>query len=249
MTQDRDITPQGASDGADTAADSIWSRAYGVALTPRRTFARIADRPTWLGMLAGVTLVMTISTWAFFRTEIGRQAYIDQQVVTRESFGIEVTDEAYERLQRNVSANLRWRLLGLGVGLSFASIALAALLHVLFARFGRQASFHQVLAIVAHANVIMAVRQIVVTPLYYARESISSSVSLATLLPLFAAGSFPARLLGAIDVFFLWWLATLAAGLGVLYRQPAGGIRAVLLGIYAIFAAGIAAVVMTLSIA
>ena len=54
--------------------------------------------------------------------------------------------------------------------------------------------------------------------------------------------SFIGRLMGAIDIFLIWWIVVLAIGLGVLYRRRTQPIAASLLVVYGIIALCIAAV-------
>jgi hypothetical protein len=53
--------------------------------------------------------------------------------------------------------------------------------------------------------------------------------------------SLPSKMLGAIDFFWLWWLVSVAIGLGVLYKRPTKGIATALIGIYVVLAVTIAA--------
>jgi hypothetical protein len=54
--------------------------------------------------------------------------------------------------------------------------------------------------------------------------------------------SFLASLLGAIDVFLIWWIVVLAMGLAVLYRRRTQPIAISLLAVYAVIAIVIAVV-------
>jgi hypothetical protein len=120
-----------------------------------------------------------------------------------------------------------------GPGLTFA---LAGLL--LAALGGRRSgvTFRQVLAVVAHAGVILATRQVIAAPLGYARETMASATALGIWFPMLDEASPLARFLGALDVFVLWWLVVLAIGVGVLYGRQARTISATLIGIYAALA-------------
>jgi hypothetical protein len=86
------------------------------------------------------------------------------------------------------------------------------------------------------------VRTLFATPLNYARESLSNPTNLAAALPFFEDNTFGARLLGAIDLFFIWWVINLAIGLGVLYKRRTAPIATTMLVVYAVIALTIAAV-------
>ena len=85
-------------------------------------------------------------------------------------------------------------------------------------------------------------QQLFALPLDYVRETLSSPTNLAVFLPFLDENSFPARLLGSIDLFVIWWSISLAIGLGVLYRKRTGPIATTLLVIYVTIGLVIAAV-------
>ena len=61
----------------------------------------------------------------------------------------------------------------------------------------------------------------------------------------FAQGLVPvlvARLLGSIDLIYIWWMLSLAIGLGVLYRKRTGPIATTMLVIYVVIGLVIAAI-------
>ena len=92
----------------------------------------------------------------------------------------------------------------------FAALGLIALARIDKAVLG----FKAAMAIAVHATVVLAVQQIVATPLHYVRESLTSPSNLAGLMPMLEEGTWPARWFGSIDVFGLWWVWLLAVGLG-----------------------------------
>ena len=59
----------------------------------------------------------------------------------------------------------------------------------------------QVFAVVVHSGVVISVAQVFGLPLAYARETMSGATNLAVFLPFLDENSFPARFLGAIDLF------------------------------------------------
>ena len=73
---------------ADAApGKSLLARVVGVFVSPRATYADVAARPRWFGVLAlGIALVAG-STFAFLSTEVGQQAVLEQQAQVLESFG------------------------------------------------------------------------------------------------------------------------------------------------------------------
>ncbi len=107
---------------------------------------------------------------------------------------------------------------------------------------GGDATFKQTFAIVAHSGVILAVLSLFTTPLAYVRESLSSATNLAVFLPFLDEASFLARLLGSIDLIYIWWMVSLSIGLGVLNKKRTGPIAISLLLFYIAIGVIIAAI-------
>jgi hypothetical protein len=107
---------------------------------------------------------------------------------------------------------------------------------------GGDATFKQVFAVVCHSGVVLAALSVFTTPLAYVRESLSSATNLGVFLPFLDESSFLARMLGSIDLIFIWWMLSLAIGLGVLYRKRTGPIATTMFAHYAAIAVIIAAI-------
>ena len=215
---------------------SLPARIIGVLLRPRTAFARVVAAPRWLGVMITTTLAVALSGAVLMQTAVGRQALVDQWERTAIAFGQEVDDAGYARFQNlsrygAVYAATSALVTGPGVTFALSGLLLAAL-------GGRRSgvSFRQVLAVVAHAAVIPALRQVVGAPLSYLRETTASPTALGVWFPMLDEASPVARFLGALDVFVLWWLVVLAIGIGVLYDRRARTISATLVGIYAALA-------------
>jgi hypothetical protein len=230
--------------GPPTApANSLPARFLGILLAPRATYAEVAARPRWLGMFLTVFLVSAAASVALLSTEVGRNAVIDQQIASRESFGRPMTAAEIERVEQFapyfVYITPVFQLLGLSViGLIVAGVSFA----VFNAMLGGDATFTQVFAVVCHSGVVLAALSFFTTPLAYVRESLSSATNLAVFLPFLDESSFLARMLGSIDLIFIWWMLSLAIGLGVLYRKRTGPIAITMLAVYVALAVMIAAI-------
>jgi hypothetical protein len=101
----------------------------------------------------------------------------------------------------------------------------------------RPVTYPQVLAVVAHAGVILMLRQLVATPFNYARETMAAPATLGQVFPMFDEASPPARFLGAIDLFVVWWVIVLAVGVALLYGRSQRATVAAFMGAYVGFAA------------
>jgi hypothetical protein len=214
----------------------------GIVLRPRATFEAVAAAPSSAPLLLLLFAVPFALSALLFSTEVGQQALVDQWERTALAFGQPVDDARYAAFQE---ASGRWgayaALTALASG-PITALALAGLLFLVFSgmRHGT-ASFRQVLAVVAHAGVILLLRDAMATPMEYARESIGGATSLIRVAPSLSEGSALARFLALLDPFVVWWLAVLSVGLSVLYRQPARRFAMLLTLVYAAGAAALAA--------
>ena len=222
---------------------SLPARLFGVIFSPRAAYAAVAAHPRVLGALGAVIFLSTVSVYTFMSTEVGKQASLDMQVRQMESFGRTLTDAQYQRMEQ-MSAYAPYFAAGSQVvWLPIAAAIVAGIAFAVFnALLGGEATFKQVYAVVVHSGVIVAVQQLFTLPLDYVRETLSSPTNLAVFLPFLDENSFAARLLGAIDLFLIWWSINLAIGLGVLYRKRTGPIATTLLVIYVTIGLVIAAV-------
>ena len=210
---------------------------------PRATLTSAIDTPRSLDLALLVLAISTVCSVGFLLTRVGQLAALDQQVRQLESFGTVVSDETYAELRRLVPYRPAISAAIILVGWPLAWLALAGILYTLGKRFEtggsdedsgrRRATFAQVLTVVIHASGIFAVRALIATPINYARESLGGATSLSMLMPSFSESTFPARLLGAIDVFVVWWVALVALGLSILYQTRTLPIARWLFGAYA----------------
>jgi hypothetical protein len=234
---------QSPAAAATAPTKSLPARFAGILLAPRATYAAVAAHPRWLGIFLAVFLVSGSAAVGLMSTQVGRDAVIDQQIASRESFGRPMTQAEIDRVEQFapyfVYVTPVFQLVGFAVGaLLIAGLAFA----VFNAMLGGDATFKQVFAIVTHSGVVLAALSIFTTPLAYARGSLSSATNLGVFLPFLDDTSFAARLLGSIDLVFIWWIVSLSIGLGVLYRKRTGPIATTMLAVYAAIGLIIAAV-------
>ena len=238
-----------------TSTTSLGARVYGVIRRPRATLSTIARGPSWLPVLAATTTVMLLCGLVFLRTEVGQQALVDQWERTATAFGQPVDDAAYAQMEltaRSAGFDAAYAAVTAVTGGPVLVFALSALLFLVFKRRRRAVSstsgpsFVQIVAVVSYASVILALRQVVATPIDYARESIGSPTTLVQLFSMLDETSLLARFLGIIDVFVIWWIVVLAIGLSVLYGRSTRSVAFVLTGAYVVLAL-LAALAMAVS--
>lgn len=236
--------PDTAPRATPTAA-ALPPRVFGVLTAPRATLAAAARVPRPAGVLMLATVVALACGAGLFSTEVGRLALVDQWERTATAFGQPVDDAAYAQWQ--TQADRVALPYGLATALAagpLATLAAAVLARLLLGGPGAGVSFLQLLAVSGHAGVILAVRQLVVTPLDYVRETLASPVTLALLLPVLDEASPLARFAALLDLFVVWWAVVLAIGLAGLYGRRT---RPLLVGLLAVYLA--IAVAMTLAMA
>lgn len=228
---------------AAPASRSLPARLLGVLFSPRATYAQIAARPRVLGALLFIVIVGGAGTFTFLSTEVGKQAMMDQQVRMMESFGIKLSDAAYDRMESSLNTARYTGALGQAVTVPIMGLIVAGIMLGVFnAALGGDGTFKQVYAIVSHSAIVLTVSQLFGLPLAYARETMSGATNLAIFAPFLDENSFAARALGSIDLFILWWIVSLSIGLGVLYKKRTGPIAASLIVVYVAIGLIIAAI-------
>ena len=205
---------------APPAAKSLPARYAGILFAPRATYAAIVAHPKWLGIFVVVLVISVAASTGLLSTEVGRNAVIDAQVAARPMTQAQI-DQIEKIAPYFVYIAPVFQLIGFSVGgLVIAGVAFA----VFNAMLGGDATFKQVFAVVAHSGVILATLSIVTTPLAYVRGTLSGTTNLGVFLPFLDETSFAAKFLGSIDLIVIWWLFSVAIGLGVLYRKRTGPI-------------------------
>ena len=231
---------------------SLAARVYGVIRRPRVTFSTMVQRPSWVPVLTATTAVTFLCGIAFLRTDVGQQALVDQWERTSIAFGQTVDDEAYAQMELTARsggfevAYAAATALASGPALVFVVSALLFVLLKRRDRPGSQPSFVQVLAVASYASVVLALRQIVATPIDYLREAIASPTTLVQFFSMLDEASPLARFLGIMDLFVLWWIVVLAIGVSVLYQRSTRSLALVFTGAYVVLAL-LAALAMAVS--
>ena len=220
------------------AASSLPARVVGVLRAPRSTFAALARTPRWADVLALTCAIAFLAAASFLNTEVGRLALLDQMERTAVAFGQQVDEAGYAGFVRASEHGTGYAaLVALAIGPVLA-LGVALLLYFIFTRRGGgHATYRQVLAITAHAGVILALRQLLVAPLNYARETLASPLTLSLFWTTLDEASPLARFFGAVDLFVLWWAASLALGIAVLYERRTRSLVMAFVGSYVALAA------------
>ena len=224
-------------------------RLIGMVRSPRATLTSVVTKPRSLDLAVLVIAISVVCSAGFLMTRVGQLAALDEQVRQLESFGAVITDDRYEELRRVVPYRPAISAALIIVGWPVLWVVLARLIQGVgdrVMRLPRQSDEDrarkraQVLAVVVHAWAIIGVRAVVAAPINYVRESLGGATSLSVLLPGFGASTFPARLMGTVDIFIVWWVVLMAMGVGILYQTRTFSIARWLFGAYLGIAAALA---------
>lgn len=217
-------------------------RVTGVILHPRATMAELVRRPAVATTWVAILLTVALCGGLFLSTPVGQQALVDERVRVTEAMGNRIDEAEYARLEAappvSVYVTSGGRLL-----LTPPMTIAVALGLMMLARLDQSAlPFMTALAIAVHATVVLALQQVIATPVHYLYESLTSPTNIAAIVRVFDEGSWPARLFGTIDIFGLWWIALLGVGLAAVTGRPARRYAWRLVAVYLSVAAVIAAV-------
>lgn len=223
----------GASSPAAAGTKSLPARIFGVLFSPRATYADVAARPRVFGVLLFVIIVGASGIFLFMSTEVGKAAMLNQQVESMKSFGVKVTDQMIDRIEQGLDRGRYFGAIGQAVTLPIMALIISGIAFGVFnAVMGGDASFKQVFAIVVHSGLVLSFTSLFTLPLMYARETMTSATNLGVFAPFLDENTFAARVLGSVDLILLWWLISLAIGLGVLYKRRTQPIATTLIIVY-----------------
>jgi len=225
------------------APKGLFSRVLGIFFTPRATYAEVAARPRWFGVLAISSIVIAGGFYFLLSSDSGQRALLDQQTQIIESFGVKLPEAALERMEEGIQRAKYTTPISQLIAIPLGSVVVAGILLGVFnALLGGDARFKQVFAIVAHSTLIGALQNTFARPINYFKETISSPTSLSELLPFFDEKSFLGYLAGMVDLFAIWSILSLAIGLAVLYKRRTAPVATTMFVIYFVIVAAIAAV-------
>ena len=166
-------------------------------------------------------------------TNVGQLALLDRWERMGAAVGQTVDDQQYVALVEASRHGVLYATVMALVTGPLLTVGLSALVLAVFRPPTSGAvTYRQVLAIVGHAGVILALRQVIGAPLTYTRETLSSPMTLGAVFPMLDESSPVARVLAAVDLFVIWWVIVLAIGVSVLYRKRARRVACAFVGAY-----------------
>ena len=236
------MTSTAPAAGSTPAPQNLFARYIGMIVSPKDTYAAILPVPRWFGMLALTAVIVAFFTALPMTTEAGRQAALDNQVQQMQSLGFTVSDEMYAQMEKGAARMPYTTGISILIMTPLIAVIIGGIFFAIFnAALGGEASFKQVLTVLAHAGAVSSLSAVLTGTINYLRgTAVSSVANLGALLPMLPEKSFAANLLGAVDIFLIWYIVVLAIGLAVLYKRRTQPIAISLLSVYAVIAIGIA---------
>lgn len=216
--------------------NSLPARIYGVIHRPRATFTAVLQAPSWAAVLLVTTTITFLCSFGFLSTDVGRQALVDQWERTATAFGQTVDDASYARMVERADEGRIRLLYAAATALGYGPLLALAVSGLLFLALKPRRPFLELLTIASYSTVILALRQVIATPLDYVRESIASPTTLVQFFGVLDEASPIARFLAVIDLLIVWWIVVLAIGVSVLYRRPTGRLALAFTGAYVVLA-------------
>lgn len=237
-----------AGEASASGPDSAFGRLVGVFVSPVRTFAAIAKKPTWLvPLLLWTALSFLVGQLVVTRMDL-RKAIQD----SAEQRGQPMTDAQLEKAVEQ-SRKMSWlfELFPVFVPV-LLSVVVAGVYWMACQAFGWELKFRQSYGVTIHAFVPGIVMSIVLLAMLWNRQSIDPQ-TVGDVLPTNPGVLVSAKgatkvlhsLLSSLDVMSFWTMGLLVLGLSSATRAPRGRMAILVLslwGVYVLGKTGIAAI-------
>jgi len=213
---------------------SLFQRMVLVFTEPARAFADIVAHPRWAGAFLIVVFAGLVSTQASFPyiMEAQTQAFQSNPNMTPEQ-----TEMMMQRFDPEKETAQRIQMSLLAVIGGFLELLILAGLFTFGCSFllGGEATFKQVMAVIAHSLLIRVPKVLLLTPLILVKKNMSVSTSLAILIPMDQWMTPLGVLLMQVDIFKIWGITLLITGLATLFRFSTGKVAALVLGFFSLW--------------
>jgi len=230
------VTETAPASAPSSANPGLLARIFGILVSPKETYAAVAARPRWLGVMAITLVIGAACQYIIFSSPGMQDAMVDQ--ATRNP---NVTDQQVEGIERFISI-LPYVISGavLILGPLFSAIIAGILLLIFSTLMGGTATFKQVFAVSAHSGVVSTLSGLVTAALILVGAKPTGATppgtNLGIFVPMLEETSFITNFLSSVDLILVWWILSLSIGLGVLYKRSTGGIATSLICLYVVFA-------------
>ena len=154
-------------------------RIAGVFRHPRSTMAALVAAPSWFPTWVFILALWLVPAGWFLSTPTGRLVLVDERVRLVEAFGGRLDAAQYDALVQSTPWDAYLTSGGRLLLTPPVTLLVAAGLLMVARVDGSRISFVTALAITVHATVVLALQQIIATPVHYVSESLTSPTNLA----------------------------------------------------------------------
>ncbi len=234
-----DVPTAAASASPPPESDSAFARIIGVFVSPVRTFAAIAARPTWILPVAiGAAVSLPLSELILSKTDW--RAVVSAQIAASGQKISEAQLESSIETARKLS--WVWDLFAVLAPVVFTLI-IAAVFWAACHAFGWEVRFKQSLGITAHAYLPGVLYSIGLGAVLWNRTTVDPQKVgdlLPTNLGYFAQGTDKVThgLLASVDLFSFWTMVLLVLGLAVAAKASRGRMAALVVTLWALYVLG-----------
>jgi hypothetical protein len=221
------------------AGESAFARLVGVFVSPVRTFAAIAARPTWLlpvAIMCGITLPVS----ELILSKANWRDVVSQQIAkSGRSISDAQLDQAIEQARKMAWI---WDVVAV-LAVLIACFFVAAVLWGACRAFGWDVRFKQSLGITAHAFFPGVIGSILLAVVLWNRPTVDlekARDAIPTNLGFFAQNvdKVTYGLLSSIDLFSFWSMALLVLGLSSAAKTSRGRMAALVVSLWALYVLG-----------
>lgn len=215
---------------------SVLQRIVDTFFSPGALFRRFGARPPWVDVMI---LSVALGALAFALIPLDVWVATTEEAMRRQGGNAPAMDpEQVAGMQRVFG------LIGAVIMPWIMLVIQAGLMVLLFTVIlGGRATFRQYVSVVAHASLIGALGTLASLPIMIQKESMQAGITLGALVGGMDHDSFVYQFLNGFNVFYVWQFVVMGIGVAALNRKiGAGTAVGVLLGLYAVIAATVAAI-------
>jgi hypothetical protein len=237
MTDTITYVPDAPPAAQEPHAGSLPRRVVDTFFSPIALFQRFGARPPWVDVMI-VSIVLGLVMFALIPRDVWMATMEEGMRRQGQQMPAGANPETMLRVQRIggmiASVVMPWIFLAIYAGLMTLIFSVVM---------GGRATFRQYVGVVAHSWLVAAVGQLVTLPIFLQKGVLSpTGLSLGALAGGMDPESFVFQFLNFLNVFTIWQLVVMGLGAATLNRRiGAGTAVGVLLGLYALIAAGLAA--------
>lgn len=194
----------------------FWQRLVNVYINPRKTFAAVDFRPTWLTPMILIALIAVVTTQIMFPVIMQNQL---EKIREMPNIPAEQLQAIEKQFTENSAQQRIITLVSQVVATPVVFVIIAAIFYFVGSvLLGGDTSFKKVLSVFCWASCISILGTLVVVPLVMSKGSFNVNISPALLLPADSIGTTLHTLLSKFDFFTIWFLAVFALGFSIIYR-------------------------------